>query len=223
MRQDRPTNTPPPIEAALPGLESTLRPVLASLAAATDREATHRVLFVSAAGHAGTSTVAASTAIMMARYIGASTTLIEADIYSPSIHKYLNIDAEPGLLDILDGKASHEDALRQTDLGELSVLTGGGSREARTGELAAPAARRIFDELGSRPGLVIIDAPPVLEHADAAIPIARADEVYLVVRAAITRKEEARRALDVLRASGADVKGVILNDEKKDAPWPLVR
>jgi len=221
MSRGHSTDSSPPIEAALPALESTLRPVLASLAAATDRTATHRVLFVSPTGNAGTSTVAASTAVMMARYIGAPTTLIEADIYGPSIHNYLNLAAEPGLLDVLDGTAHLDEAVRSTQFGDLSVLTGGGARRATTGELASPAAREVLDALGSRRGLVVIDSPPVLEHADASIPIAKADVVYLVIRAAVTRKQDARRALDVLEASGADVRGVVLNDEKKDAPWPL--
>jgi Mrp family chromosome partitioning ATPase len=66
--------------------------------------------------------------------------------------------------------------------------------------------------LSSRFDLIVVDSPPVLVAADAAILGAAADAVVFVVRAGQTRRDEARDALRQLAAVGARVVGAALND-----------
>jgi hypothetical protein len=62
--------------------------------------------------------------------------------------------------------------------------------------------------------VVLIDAPPLLSVADAAVVGTLTNGVLLVVRAGRTRAEQADRAVEILRAVGAHLAGVVLNKGK---------
>mgnify|MGYP000424454523 CR=1 FL=1 len=59
--------------------------------------------------------------------------------------------------------------------------------------------------------LVLLDAPPLLPVTDAAVLTAHASGAMLVVRSGSTTREQARRAVEILRAVDAHVFGVVLN------------
>jgi len=59
--------------------------------------------------------------------------------------------------------------------------------------------------------MVVIDSPPIVALADAAIMSAQTDGVLLVLDVAHTRRDVARRAVEALRRVNARVLGVVLN------------
>jgi hypothetical protein len=71
--------------------------------------------------------------------------------------------------------------------------------------------RHVMETLSEEADLVIIDSPPVLSVADAAILANAADGVLLVADAGRTRREMARRAKDSLERAGANLFGMVLN------------
>ena len=60
--------------------------------------------------------------------------------------------------------------------------------------------------------LVLLDAPPVLAATDAVLLSTQADAVIVVVRAGQTKDFELDHALESLRAVGAPLIGIVLND-----------
>jgi Mrp family chromosome partitioning ATPase len=70
----------------------------------------------------------------------------------------------------------------------------------------------LLRELSERFDLIILDTPPVLATADAAILAALAAGVLLVVRAGQTDRDAAQRAYQQLANVGARVVGTVLND-----------
>ncbi len=98
-----------------------------------------------------------------------------------------------------------------TSLPNLKVLTSG----RRDIDLLAPRFLRPFDLLIQHMAqifdVVLIDAPPVSRVGLTGAMASLVDGVLMVVKANGIRIEDARRAVDDLRRSGANVLGVILN------------
>jgi Mrp family chromosome partitioning ATPase len=69
----------------------------------------------------------------------------------------------------------------------------------------------LLQVLNQEAEMVIVDSPPVLSVADAAILANAADGVVLVADAGRTRREMARRAKESLERAGANLLGMVLN------------
>jgi uncharacterized protein involved in exopolysaccharide biosynthesis len=72
----------------------------------------------------GKSTTAANLAITLAQN-GTSTLLVDADLRRPLVHRAFNLVQEPGLTDVLVGKASVREAVRPNVVPKLDVLPAG--------------------------------------------------------------------------------------------------
>ena len=94
----------------------------------------------------------------------------------------------------------------------LHKVTPQGSSRARGQEyLFKPGGRR-FDDLKLRYSLVLIDAPP-LTQSSAVEMAAQADGVYLMIRLGDTTPRALGEAVDVLRRTGAKLRGSIVIDD----------
>jgi non-specific protein-tyrosine kinase len=71
--------------------------------------------------------------------------------------------------------------------------------------------QELLHELAQQADVILIDSPPVLPVADAAVLAGGVDGVLLVLEAGRTRQEVARRAVENLRQVGANLIGVVLN------------
>ena len=75
--------------------------------------------------------------------------------------------------------------------------------------------RELLAEAADSYDLLLIDTPPVLAAADAAIIASMVDGVILLVRMGVTTKSAARSAQERLRLVGARILGTVLNDPKE--------
>jgi protein-tyrosine kinase len=161
----------------------------------------------------GKSTVAANLAAVIALEYEQQVLLIDADLHSPSIHKFFGIKSTPGLADYIgsDSSANVWSYFQNTPLEGLRVLTAG-RRTQRSSELLATEKMKSFlGEIRVKfPGhQVIIDTSPVLSTSDALVLAQQIDKIVLVVRAGTTPRE---CLSETIKSLGADrVKGVILN------------
>ncbi len=163
-----------------------------------------------------------TTALALARtyaLAGHPTLLIDADMRRPSLHSYLGVSSEVGLLSYLRGETSSEsEAIQpvQDPLTSLTVITGGGRSNEPTDQLLGSqtfasllkAARERFD-------YIVIDSPPVLPVVDARYLSQYADLVIQVVRHASTTQTEARSAATQLQetmAPGARFVGLLSHE-----------
>jgi non-specific protein-tyrosine kinase len=71
---------------------------------------------------------------------------------------------------------------------------------------------QIFDQLGQEFDLLLIDTPPLLTVTDAAALATGMDGVILVVKPGVTKLTAIQQGLEQLRAVGARVLGVVLNE-----------
>lgn len=179
-----------------------------------------RVLFTSTQDKAGTTSIAAATAIGLSRNLRVDVALVEANLQAPSLAEYLDLPAESGLSDVLDGRLPVAKAVRALEaLGEkrLHVLTAGSARLPLPGEFATPAAKDALAHVASLSRYVIVDAPPLFDHTETRLLLREVDAAVLVLRADSSRREEAQRAVRELQESGVRVIGTILNRVSTDS------
>lgn len=211
-----------PIEAALDALEPLLNELwtqFAGLEIKGRREL--RILFVSPRHEAGTTTLATCTALGLARHLGESVALVEENLYTPAMASYLGLPETPGFTDVLDGKATPEEAIRNSVVDGLRVLSGGTARRLRSGELASDRARELILRAARGHRYTFIDAPPLIDYPALHPLLDRADAAVLVLRARTTRKADAQRAAKILDEFGVPLFGSILNRFRSDMPFRM--
>jgi polysaccharide biosynthesis transport protein len=113
----------------------------------------------------------------------------------------------------LMGSVAVEQAIQASRVAGLSIMSAGTLPSvSATDLLAGPVLRSLMSSLAKDFELVILDAPPVLVAANAAVLGTAVDGVLLVVRAGHTEPASAQEALQQLTAVGAHVIGAVLND-----------
>lgn len=118
----------------------------------------------------------------------------------------------PGLTDVLDGSRSIVDVLRTRGL--VSAVRPGPIPADPGAALAAPALREAIGDLENMFDVVLVLAPPVLGAADAAVLATITGGAVVSVCPGRTRATELDRALETLRAVGADVVAAMLHPRR---------
>lgn len=178
-----------------------------------------KTLVVTSAVRAEGKTVAAlNLAMAFAELERQQVVIVDADLRRPSCERYLNLNPEPGLSDVLLGRVPLERALRPAGFRRLMML-GAGSRVTNPAEvLGASRIDELFQRLKERFQYVVIDTPPVLPSTDAGVLSARADGTLLVVRLEHSLKKQSREALRVIQDMGGNVLGSFVNELRGQDP-----
>ena len=157
----------------------------------------------------GKSTTASNIALTIAQ-AGHTVVLVEADLRRPMASDYFRLEPAVGITSVLLGQVTLEQAM-QHGAPRCDILASGPTPPNPTELLQSDAMHRLLDELKNRYDYVIIDAPPVLPIADAALLAAQAQGAILVTRHNKTTVEQVRGAVERLDAVGATLLGTILN------------
>lgn len=167
----------------------------------------------------GKSTTSSNLAAAFAM-AGSKTLLIDCDMRKPSLHKIFSADRNKGITNILTSAPSQNGISFATNVENLSFCPVG-PLPPNPSELIGSARMGAFiKHLREKYDRIIIDTPPVTAVTDAAILANYADGVILVVEAFETSRKPARNALERLKASGATILGVILNNvQSKDSEY----
>ncbi len=176
-----------------------------------DSEEPGNVLVVtSAAPGEGKSFVSSHLALALAA-VDQRVALIDADLRRPRLHAMFDRQRGPGLSDVLLGRRSTAEVLRPVGAQGL-VLVPSGLPTAKAAELLSYQAFRTFIEgLRSDFDWIVIDSPPVMAVADAAVLSRDATAVLFVTSAEHTSLEAAEVALNELGSAGARLLGAVLN------------
>ncbi|HEX2075215.1 MAG TPA: polysaccharide biosynthesis tyrosine autokinase [Geodermatophilus sp.] len=167
------------------------------------------ILVSSALPGEGKTTVAVNLALALARS-GKTVTLIEGDLRSPRVIRYLGLVGGVGLTTVLAGQAELEEVVQPLDGGALQVL-GAGRTPPNPGELlSSQAMRALVKDLLAERDMVVIDAPPVLPVADAAALAPFVDGVLVCARWGGVTGDQLTRTTAALKRVGADILGVVL-------------
>ncbi len=155
-----------------------------------------------------------SVAILLARSlarVGKRVLLVDADLRRPSLSDRLEIEAELGLADLLNGRADEADVVVVGSAEHIDVILAGCSAQEKDSEMMANGVfTKCLERWRERYDFILFDAPPVLPVADARILTSQVDGAILTLRAARCRRSDAVEAIEQLSAAGGTTLGTIL-------------
>lgn len=157
----------------------------------------------------GKTFVATNLAIAIAKG-GRSVLLVDADLRSPGVAKLLRLENAVGLVTVLLGRATLQQAVQLHSSG-VSFLGTGPQPPNPAEVLDTQLMRNLLSEARQAFDVVIVDAPPLLPVADAAILLTEVDGCLLLVRHGATHREQLRRAVARAQAVGGRILGTVVN------------
>lgn len=144
--------------------------------------------------------------------------LVDADLRSSSVEKYLNLNPQVGFSDVLMGNADLQQGIRHVGFRNLSIMGAGTKLSGPSEVLTAPRVTELFDRLKERYTYVIVDTPPVMPSTDASVMAARADGTLAVVRLEHSSKTLTKEAIRNLQDLGANMLGTFLTEVRGADP-----
>lgn len=157
----------------------------------------------------GKTMTSANLALTMAQEFQQKVVLVEADLRRPSLAAHFGVRPEPGLVDVLVGAATLDDALTLVPDQPLVLLPAGLTPGRATDLLASSMMQRVVAALRARFSRIVVDTPPV-GLADTQVLSRMADGVLVVVRAGMTPRPAVERALATVDRQR--LIGVVVND-----------
>jgi protein-tyrosine kinase len=146
--------------------------------------------------------------------------LIDGDFRKPHLTRNFGLQAEPGFLEVMAGKASLAEVGHPIGNSRFIFIPAGMDNERANERLASKSTQALIDtHFAGKPGRVVVfDSAPILRASESQVLAHSVGRVVLVVRASQTPKKALEQALHVI--GGHENCAVLLNDA--DVP-PLSR
>ncbi len=195
-------------------------------------------LVFSSAGAAEGKTLTAVNFALASAHSGLRTLLVDADLRRPAINQIFGTRKDPGLSDVLAGKADWRDAvlesadfimggldfeqlMRFPGIENLKVLNCGTQPGNVIDILDSANWTGLMEELKSEFDMIIFDAPPTLLFVDSVMIAKHAsDGVVLVYKAGKIARGALRRAKEQITGVNARMIGVVLNGVRASEMGP---
>lgn len=163
----------------------------------------------------GKSTVSANVALSLAAK-GYEVILVDADLRNPSTAKVFGFTENRkgnGTLEVLTNQVSYQKALVPYKDTSVKLLLGSEPIADTASILSGETMQSFIQELEKRADYVIIDTPPSGLLSDAAIVGQYVKGTIFVIRQDYTWTDRIIEGADILKASGTQIIGTILNDD----------
>jgi len=185
----------------------------------------HTITLVTPTEHSSRATAAINVAITAAQN-AIPTVLVDADLYTPSLHKRFGIQEPQGLRELLEEQRPTTQAishiLSKTFIPDLSLLGAGSTRlqPREMSHLLTTKLPKIIDGLRQyleetnecRSGLIILHTPPMSSRIDASVISSMVDRTFLLLIIGQTKRTQALKAQQQLERARAKSVGVIILD-----------
>lgn len=178
------------------------------------------VLITGAESGCGKSYVSANISRTLATE-GRRVTIVDGDLRRPTLHEIFRTSLSPGLSDLLVGDPPPEPSSVAVNVrlsqggtaasGELQLMPAGEHAEEAVESLSSTRMKEIVQFLRADNDMVVFDSPPTLVVVDPIVLARYADGVVFVIDSRHTRRRDARRAIEALRATGAPLLGFAFN------------
>ena len=176
------------------------------------------ILVTSAIPSEGKSLISANFAHTCANH-GSKTILIDFDLRRPGLHNFCDESNDDGVMTILNTPNATEeevtDKLKKVLCSihpNLHLLPSGGKTRAATEIIEKKEFELLLTCLKKLADVVIFDSPPAGLFPDSIALARKTDEVLFVTRYGKVSRHVVKRLIGDLKATGANILGVILND-----------
>lgn len=149
--------------------------------------------------------------------------LVDADLRRGSASKYLGINSESGLADLITNGTSIDEALLNIGIGNLTILPAGRIPHNPAELLGSAKLGNLVSALKARYDYIIFDSPPIIHLTDAGLLGAQTDGVIMVIQANRTQKGIVQHAEGLLKQAQAKLLGYILTDIQYHIPAYIYR
>ncbi|MEW4209518.1 CpsD/CapB family tyrosine-protein kinase [Priestia megaterium] len=171
------------------------------------------IVVTSSGAEEGKSTTTSNLATVYAQQ-GLNVLLIDADLRKPTGHYTFRLENHIGLTNVLTRQSTLAQAVQESEIPHLSVLTSGPIPPNPSELLASAQMAELLKEMKEQFDMVIFDTPPILAVADAQILANQVDGTILVVSSGKTEKDAALKSKELLSNAQGKLLGVVLNNRK---------
>lgn len=169
------------------------------------------LLITSPSSKEGKSTTAGNLAQVLAQG-GQMVTLVDGDLRRPSLHRIFGLAGpREGLTSLLANSHLNGHGVRQPEQPNLSVVAAGPVPPNPADLLGSRRMQSVLAHLREHAHVVLLDSPPVLAVADAAILSASVDGVVMVVDSKKTKRRDIQKAREAIEGVGGTILGVVIN------------
>ncbi|MGC5306741.1 polysaccharide biosynthesis tyrosine autokinase [Micromonospora zamorensis] len=193
-----------------PGLAETFRQIRTNIHLRSAGQRLTSIMVTSAVQGEAKTTIAGNLALALAK-AGENVVLVDCDLRNPSVHGFYQVPNAVGLTDVLRNESTFDNAARKwrPDL-PLFVLPAGpvggqpGERLIEMDKLA-----QFMESMRQKGMLLVIDGPPILLDAEAVLLASITDATMITARLRSSRADRLATAASVLRATRANLLGVV--------------
>lgn len=212
-----PSSSPVPTELPGGGADD-LYELRRRLIGAAVGDAVRSVLVVSPLHGEGASSIACLLGRAMVEREGTSVLLVDMNLRTPSLGRMLKAAGREGVASVVTGARKLDEVAQETPYEGLKVVTTGNGYANAIDVIDDSRTLTLVGELGHQAQVVFIDAAPVTLYPDARAIAPLVDGVLLVVEADVTPVAVANRAVELIRDTGANLLGVVLNKRRDYIP-----
>jgi len=192
-----------PTTEAFRGLRTNLQYLL-------NREGQNTILVSSMHPGEGKTFTATNMAALLAQ-AGRTTLLIDFDLHKPRVHKAVNLERGIGLSGYLIGKSTWLDAVQQTEIPGLDVLTSGPIPPNASELTLSERVESMIGEARKNYDFVVIDTPPILLITDALVLMQHVDRALIVANVKRAHARGLRQLEDILEQNNLNHVSMVLN------------
>jgi len=145
---------------------------------------------------------------------GKEVLIMDTDLRRPAIHELFGESNSVGVTTILAEEARPGDAIKETDIKGLSLLTSGPVPPDPGRMVESTKMRQLIRDLAQQYDVVLLDSPPVLVANDAIVLAGCVDSSILVLESEKVTRRAFSQAQELLKGANIQPVGAILNKFK---------
>jgi capsular exopolysaccharide synthesis family protein len=137
--------------------------------------------------------------------------LVDTDLRRPRVHRAFGLPSNVGVTSVLVEEHSLQEAVQETEVPGLSVLTSGPIPPNPSELLQTSRFKALIEQACDQYDRVIFDSPPLAVVTDAAVIAPQVSGVVLVVHSDRTTKDAVRSSAKQLFTVNANLLGAVIN------------